>query len=72
MASVTIRGGLIGTSLCTTAAYHRPEGEDLAGGLADKLVPPVGKNARVPQRLALVSDKNCISDFQANHRIEQC
>ena len=72
MASVTIRGGLINAVLRTTTAHHRPEGKHLAGGFADQLVGSIKQNARVPQRLALTSDKNCIPDFQVNNWIEQC
>ena len=69
---MTIRGGLISPNLRTTTAHHRPEGKYLAGGFTNKLIGPVRQNARVPQRLALISDENCISNFRVNDRVEQC
>ena len=70
MTRVTIRGRLVNSVLRTSAAHHRPESENLAGGFTDKLIRSIRQNARVPQWLAFICDKNRITDFQINNRIK--
>ena len=67
---MTVGGGLINAILRTTAAHHRPECENLAGGFSDQLILSIGKHTSVPQRFAFTGDEDGISYFQVNDRVE--
>ena len=67
---MTVGGGLINAILRTTAAHHRPECENLAGGFSDQLIIFIGKYKSVPQRFTFTGDEDRISNFEVNDRVE--